>query len=278
MFGYVLIKENIMGNDIEKKVNNFSYENMCKTMECCFLLKLAFLIISSILLASGRLTGGTWQNSLVSSIISTGLFRILSFAIPIAICLSLNYSKLFSQIGKSSKYTLIITVFLLLFTNFSIGNKLGLSVAMQLAMVGLSGFFSVFAFNILIDKKIEFYLNKTLFVICFIALTLFLFTPYKGILAYVSVYFMIAQTHYIPQYKSVFHKVLIYTFALWNIFIDAGFLAKIPDIQILGNLAVFFTGVYLMYSYRHIIFNKEISLLLESYLLKIRKTFGKIEE
>ena len=272
------MKGNIMGNDIEKKVNNFSYENMCKTMKWCFLLKLAFLIISSILLASGHLTGGTWQNSLVSSIISTGLFRILSFAIPIAICLSLNYSKLFSQIGKSSKYTLIITVFLLLFTNLSIGNKLGLSVAMQLAMVGLSGFFSVFAFNILIDKKIEFYLNKTLFVICFMGLTLFSFTAYKGMLAYVSVYFMIAQTHYIPHYKSAFHKVLVYIFALWNIFIDAGFLAKIPDIQILGNLAVFFTGMYLMYSYRHIIFNKEISLLLESCLLKIRKTFGKIEE
>lgn len=267
-----------MGNDIEKKVNNFSYENMCKTMKCCFLLKLAFLIISSILLASGHLTGGTWQNSLVSSIVSTKLFRILSFTIPIAICLSLNYSKLFSQIGKYSKYIWIITVFLLLFTNFSIGNKLGLSVAMQLTVVGLSGFFSVFAFNILIDKKIEFYLNKTLFVICFIALTLFSFAAYKGILAYVSVYFMIAQTTFIPHYKSAFHKVLVYIFALWNIFIDAGFLAKMPDIQILGNLAVFFTGIYLMYSYRHIIFNKEISLLLECCLLKIRKTFGKIEE
>lgn len=121
-------------------------------------------------------------------------------------------------------------------------------------------------------------MNKTLFVICFIGLTLFSFVAYKGILAYVSVYFMIAQTYYIPQYKSIFHKALIYTFALWNIFIDAGFLAKIPDIQILGNLAVFFTGIYLMYSYRHIIFNKEISLFLESCLLKIRKTFGKIEE
>ena len=252
-----------MSNNLEKKVNNFSYENMCKMMKWCFLLKLAFLIISSILLASGHLTGGTWQNGL---------------AIPIAICLSLNYSKLFSQIGKYSKYIWIITVFLLLFTNLGIGNKLGLSVTAQLAIAGLSGFVSVFAFNILIDKKIEFYLNKTLFVVCFISLTLFSFTPYKGMLAYVSVYFMIAQTYYIPQYKSVFHKVLIYTFALWNIFIDAGFLAKMPDIQILGNLAVFFTGMYLMYSCRHIIFNKEISLLLESCLLKIRKTFGKIEE
>ncbi len=93
-----------MSNNLEKKVNNFSYENMCKMMKWCFLLKLAFLIISSILLASGHLTGGTWQNGLVSSIISTKLFRILSFAIPIAICLSLNYSKLFSQIGKYSKY------------------------------------------------------------------------------------------------------------------------------------------------------------------------------
>lgn len=267
-----------MSNNLEKKVNNFSYENMCKMMKWCFLLKLAFLIISSILLASGHLTGGTWQNGLVSSIISTKLFRILSFAIPIAICLSLNYSKLFSQIGKYSKYIWIITVFLLLFTNLGIGSKLGLSVTAQLAIAGLSGFVSVFAFNILIDKKIEFYLNKTLFVVCFISLTLFSFTPYKGMLAYVSVYFMIAQTYYIPQYKSVFHKVLIYTFALWNIFIDAGFLAKMPDIQILGNLAVFFTGMYLMYSCRHIIFNKEISLLLESCLLKIRKTFGKIEE
>lgn len=89
---------------------------------------------------------------------------------------------------------------------------------------------------------------------------------------------MIAQTHYFPQYKSVFHKALIYTFALWNILIDARFFAKIPDIQILGNLAVFFTGMYLMYSYRHIIFNKEINLLLENFLLKIRKTLGKNEE
>lgn len=93
-----------------------------------------------------------------------------------------------------------------------------------------------------------------------------------------ELYFYVYNEDGIPQYKSVFHKALIYTFALWNIFIDAGFLAKIPDIQILGNLAVFFTGMYLMYSYRHIIFNKEISLLLESCLLKIRKTFGKIEE
>ena len=99
-----------MSNNLEKKVNNFSYENMCKMMKWCFLLKLAFLIISSILLASGHLTGGTWQNGLVSSIISTKLFRILSFAIPIAICLSLNYSKLFSQIGKYSKYNTMRTI------------------------------------------------------------------------------------------------------------------------------------------------------------------------